>query len=173
MFGPRPVATRLPRGDRNWFSHGLVPSDAVDTLVLVEIPLELHAVIESGPLVHLTTINADGSAQVSVVWVGFDRGDLVTGHTSPHLKVRNLERDPRAVLSFLGPHQPGAFLQQYAVLRARATVEPSDRTWDVLDNLAKIYVSADTTFPAPRGPGFIVRYAVERITGVGPWAPSH
>ena len=138
----------------------------------MDISPELHAVIESGPFVHLTTINADGSPQVSVVWVGFDGGDLVTAHLPRHLKLRNMERDPRAVLSFLGTHEPGAFLQPYAVLRARATVEPSDRAWDVLDGLAKIYVSAETTFPAPPGPGFIVRYAVERISGVGPWVPS-
>lgn len=143
-----------------------------DTLVGVEIPSELRAVIDAGPFVHLTTINADGSPQVSVVWVGFDGDDLVTAHLPRHLKVRNMERDPRAVLSFLGPIEPGAFLQPYAVLRARATVEQSDRAWDVLDGLAKIYVSGETTFPAPPGPGFIVRYAVERISGVGPWVPS-
>jgi PPOX class probable F420-dependent enzyme len=138
----------------------------------VEISPQLRAVVESGPLVHLTTVNADGSPQVSVVWAGFDGGDLVTAHLPHNLKVRNLERDPRAVLSFLGPHEPEAFLQPYAVLRTRATVEPSDRAWDVLDALAKVYVSPHTTFPAPRQPGFIVRYAVERISGVGPWVPD-
>ena len=128
--------------------------------------------IGDGDDATLVTLNPDGSPQVSVVWVGFDGGDLVTAHLPRHLKVRNMERDPRAVLSFLGPHEPGAFLQPYAVLRARATVEPSDRAWDVLDNLAKVYVSPDAAFPAPRAPGFIVRYAVERISGVGPWVPS-
>ncbi|HEY0815530.1 MAG TPA: PPOX class F420-dependent oxidoreductase [Pseudonocardia sp.] len=142
------------------------------TLGGVDIPPELHAVIESGPLVHLSTLNADGSPQVSVVWVGFDGGDLVTAHMSARLKVRNLQRDARAVLSFLAPTEPGALLHRYAVLRSRATVEPSDRAWDVLNRLMKVYVSADATFPAPPGPGFLVRYAVDRITGVGPWVPS-
>jgi hypothetical protein len=104
-----------------------------------------------------------------VVWAGFDGGDLVTAHLPRHLKVRNMQRDPRVVLSFLAPPDPDAFLQPYAVLRARATVEPSDRAWDVLDGLAKTYMSPDASFPAPSGPGFIVRYAVERISGVGPW----
>jgi hypothetical protein len=31
-------------------------------------------------------------------------------------------------------------------------------------------MSPHTEFPAPRGPGYIVRYAIERIGGVGPWA---
>ena len=30
----------------------------------------------------------------------------------------------------------------------------------------------DTEFPAPKGPGYIVRYSVERIGGVGPWVPA-
>ena len=62
-------------------------------------------------------------------------------------------------------------MNQYAVVRARATVQPTDDAWDLLNRLAKIYVSADAEFPAPRGPGYIVRYSVERIGGVGPWSP--
>ena len=136
----------------------------------MEIPPDLRAVIEGGPLVHLTTINADGAPQVTVVWAGFDGDDLVTAHLPRHLKIRNMERDPRVVLSFLAPREPGVFLQPYAVLRARATVEPSDRAWAVLDGLAQVYMAPAATFPAPRGPGFIVRYAVEKISGVGAWA---
>jgi hypothetical protein len=29
---------------------------------------------------------------------------------------------------------------------------------------------ADVTFPAPRGPGFVVRYRIDRVGGIGPWA---
>jgi hypothetical protein len=31
-------------------------------------------------------------------------------------------------------------------------------------------VSSDAEFPAPKGPGCVVRYSAERIGGVGPWA---
>ena len=123
-------------------------------------------------MAHLTTINADGSPQVSVVWIGLDGDDVVSGHMGHYLKLRNMERDPRVALSFDAPRAPGVFMNEYAVLRARATVEPSDVAWDLLDRLAKVYVTPDTAFPAPRGPGWIVRYAVERISGVGPWAPA-
>lgn len=60
-------------------------------------------------------------------------------------------------------------MNPYAVLRARAVVQPADDAWDLLDRLAKVYVAPDTEFPAPKGPGYIVRYSVERIGGVGPW----
>lgn len=123
-------------------------------------------------MAHLSTINADGSPQVTVVWIGLEGDDPVSGHMGRRLKLRNIERDPRVVLSFDAPREPGVLLNPYAVLHARATVEPRDDAWDLLDRLTKVYVSKDTEFPAPRGPGYVVRYSVERIGGVGPWAST-
>lgn len=132
---------------------------------------ELRELVETGPLAHLSTINADGSPQVSVVWLGIDGDDLVTGHMRRYLKLRNIERDPRVVLSFEAPREPGVFLSPYAVVRARASIEgPTEEAWELLDRLTKVYQDPSATFPAPRGPGYIVRYTVERVGGVGPWA---
>jgi len=39
---------------------------------------------------------------------------------SRQAKLRNIERDPRVALSFDAPRVPGVFLNEYAVLRARA-----------------------------------------------------
>ncbi len=137
---------------------------------MTTIPTELGKLIEAGPLAHLSTVNPDGSPQVSVIWIGIDGDQLVSGHMSRYQKLRNIERDPRVVLSFDAPREPGVFLNPHAVLHARAAVEPSDRAWDLLNELAKVYVSPDARFPAPRKPGYIVRYTIERIGGVGPWA---
>jgi len=136
------------------------------------LPRELRDLIESGPMAHLSTTNADGSPQVSVIWIGVDGDDLVSGHMSRRVKLRNIERDPRVVLSLDAPRTPGVFLNPYAMLRARAAVQPSDDAWDLLNSLTKVYVSPDAEFPAPKGPGYIVRYSVERIGGVGPWVPT-
>jgi PPOX class probable F420-dependent enzyme len=140
---------------------------------MTTLPAELRELIQSGPLAHLTTINADGSPQVSVIWIGLDGDDVVSGHMNWYAKLRNIERDPRVVLSFEAPRDRGAFLNPYAVLRARAASEPSDGAWDLLNRLTKVYLSPATDFPAPRGPGYIVRYSVERVSGVGPWAAAH
>jgi PPOX class probable F420-dependent enzyme len=124
-------------------------------------------------MAHLSTINADGTPQVTVIWIGLDGDDLVSGHMSRYVKLRNIERDPRVVLSFDAPRVADAFLNEYAVLRARATIEPGEAAWDLLNRLAKVYVAPDAEFPAPKGPGYLVRYSVEQIGGVGPWRPSH
>jgi PPOX class probable F420-dependent enzyme len=139
-----------------------------------DLPSELRQLVESGPLAHLSTINADASPQVSVIWLGVDGDDLVSAHMRrEQLKLRNIERDPRVVLSLEGPREPGVLLAPYAVIRARATIEgPTEDAWELLDRLAKIYMAPDAAFPAPRGSGYLVRYAVERVGGVGPWAHS-
>jgi PPOX class probable F420-dependent enzyme len=122
-------------------------------------------------MAHLSTINADGSPQVTVIWIGLDGDDLVSGHMSWYAKLRNIERDPRVVLSFDAPRAPGVFLNPYAV-RARAAVQQSNDAWNLLNRLAKVYMSPDAEFPAARGPGYVVRYSVESIGGVGPWAST-
>ena len=130
----------------------------------------LRDLIASGPLAHLATINRDGTPQGSVIWIGLDGEDVVSGHMQRYVKVRNIERDPRVVLSFAAPREPGVFLNPYAVLRCRATIEPGEGAWALLDRLTKVYMGPDAAFPAPRAPGYLVRYAIERVGGVGPWA---
>jgi len=135
------------------------------------LPAELRSLIESGPLAHLSTINRDGSPQVTVIWIGLDGDELLSGHMGWYRKLRNIEADPRVVLSFVAPRAPDVFLNPYAVLRAHATIEPSEAAWDLLNRLTKVYMSPDAEFPAPKGPGYIVRYRIESIGGVGPWVP--
>ncbi len=107
------------------------------------LPRELRELIASGPMAHLGTVNADGSPQVTVIWIGLDGDDAVSGHMSWQVKLRNIERDPRVVLSFDAPRVPGVFLNEYAMLRARAAIQPSDDAWNLLNRLAKVYMSPD------------------------------
>jgi PPOX class probable F420-dependent enzyme len=137
-----------------------------------QLPDELRELIESGPLAHLSTINPDGSPQVTVIWIGLDGDAIVSGHMHRHKKLKNIERDPRVVLSFDAPRDHGVVMNPYGVLRARATVERSEAAWDLLNRLTKTYMSTGAEFPAPKGPGYIARYEIERISGVGPWVPN-
>lgn len=107
-------------------------------------------------MARLSTINQDGSSQVTVIWIGLDGDEVVSGHMSHPKKLRNIERDPRVVLSF-GPRDHEACLNPYAVLRASAAVKPSDDARDLLNRLAKVYTSPDSEFPKAKGPGYIVR----------------
>lgn len=136
------------------------------------IPRELRELIETGPLAHLSTVNADGSPQVTAIWIGLDGDSIVSGHIHRSLKVRNVERDPRVVLSFAAPPTPGAFLAEHAIVRATATVEEGGAR-ELLHRLGKVYVTPEFEFTAPGdSAGFVLRYEVERVGGVGPWVPA-
>jgi PPOX class probable F420-dependent enzyme len=135
------------------------------------LSLDLRELIESGPMAHLSTINPDGSPQVTVIWIGVDDGELVSTHMRDNVKLSNIRRDPRVALSFDGPREAGVWINPYAVVYARATVEPSSRIWALMARHAKVYVSPDAELPVPEqaDPGFIVRYSITRVGGVGPW----
>jgi PPOX class probable F420-dependent enzyme len=83
---------------------------------------EIRALVDSGPLVHVTTLNRDGSPQVSLVWVGLEDGEFVTAHMGAWRKVRNLQRDPRVALSMLGRGRNAMGLHEYLVVYGTARV---------------------------------------------------
>ena len=132
---------------------------------------ELRALIESGPLAHVVTINADGSQQVTVVWIALDGDDLLTAHMGIYRKLRNLQRDPRIAISIQAPQVPGEFMTQYAVLYGTATLETGGGA-ELLQRLGRVYVSPDFDFPLnpDAGEGYLLRTRVDRVTGHGPWA---
>ena len=152
--------------------HGGSGSNSATRCVALgmKLPQELRDLIDAGPLAHLSTTGSDGAPQVSVIWIGRDGDDVLSGHLGRRAKITNIERDPRVALSFDAPREPGVFLTPYAVLHAHASLEHGDAAWELLDRLAKVYLAPDAPFPAPRAPGFLVRYRVDRVTGVGPWS---
>ncbi len=135
----------------------------------MSLPASLRALIESGPLAHLVTLNSDGSPQVTVIWIGLDGDDIVSGHMNLSKKLRNVRTDARVVISLEAPRQPGVFLAEYAVITGRGEVVEGGAR-DVLNRLGKVYVTPDFEFPPAEGEGFTLRTRVERISGHGPWA---
>jgi PPOX class probable F420-dependent enzyme len=138
--------------------------------VTAELPQELRDLVESGPLTYVSTINADGSPQVTAIWIGFDGDNLISTHMRFNAKLRNMQRDPRVVLSFAPHQQPGDWMSPHAIVYATASVGPLDLTGPLLTRLAKAYVGPDAEYPDQSQTGYIVRYSIDRIGGVGPWA---
>ena len=133
----------------------------------------LTELIESGPLAHLVTLNADGSPQVTVVWIGIEDDEVVSGHLFRHRKVENVLRDPRVALSLEAPGANAIGMRDYAVLYGRARITEGGAP-ELLQRLAYTYVGPGVTFPpmADPPPGYVTRITVERVTGQGAWAPA-
>jgi PPOX class probable F420-dependent enzyme len=138
---------------------------------MTTIPPEARALIESGALAHLTTLAPDGSPRVTVVWVGLDGDEVVSGHMLRHRKVRNVEHDGRVALSMQTDVVNARGLQEYLTIHGTARVQEGGAP-ELLQRLAHVYLGPDVTFP-PSGvdtPGYVLRITPERIGGVGPWA---
>jgi PPOX class probable F420-dependent enzyme len=138
----------------------------------VQLPESARAIVESGRLAHLVTLNRDGSPQISCVWVGLDGDEVVSAHLRDQQKLRNVRRDPRVSLSIEGTEIQPPGLMQYLVLHGRARVGEGGAP-ELLQELAHRYLGPDVRFPSMDDPppGFVLRIEVERLGGVGPWAP--
>jgi len=135
------------------------------------LPEAARELIESGALGHLVTLGPDGSPQVTCIWVGLDRDELVSGHlAASQRKLQNVRRDPRVTLSFEGTrvHPPG--MKEYLVVHGRARIEEGGAP-ELLQRLAHVHLGPEVKFPPMDDPppGFTMRVTVERVGGVGPW----
>lgn len=138
---------------------------------MAELNPAARALIESGALAHLVTLNEDGSPQVSVIWVGLDGDELVAAHLSGgQRKLLNIRRDPRVVVSFEGPGTNAIGMRDYLVVHGRARVTEGGAP-ELLHRLAQVYVGPGTTFPPMPDPpaGFVTHITVDRVGGSGPW----
>ena len=138
---------------------------------MAPLPERVRALIESGPLAHLVTLNADGSPQVTVVWIGVEGDEIVSGHLYRHRKVRNVERNPTVALSLEAPGANELGMRNYVVLYGRALITEGGAP-ELLQRLAHVYVGPDVLFPPMPDPppGFVTRITVDRVAGLGPWS---
>ena len=139
---------------------------------MTKLPDSARALLTSNHLAHMCTVNRDGSPQMSVVWVGLDGDEVVFAHLGTGQKITNLRRDPRVVFSVEGAEIQPPGLQQYLVVHGTARITEGGAP-ELLQELAHVYLGPDVKFPAFDNPppGVVAHITVERIGGVGPWAP--
>jgi PPOX class probable F420-dependent enzyme len=136
----------------------------------MKLPEAARTIIESGAHAHLVTLNPDGSPQVTLVWAGMDRDDILTAHLYASRKVQNILNDGRVAIIFECDTKSAMGLSEYLVIYGLATIEEGGAP-ELLQDLARVYMGPDVKFPPMDDPppGFINRIKVERISGVGPW----
>jgi len=137
---------------------------------MVALPDPAREVLDGPHLAHVVTMNSDGSPHVTCVWVGVDGDDVVFGSLGAWRKLRNIERDPRVVVSVEAPGTNAIGMQEYLVLHGTATVHLGGAP-ELLQELAHVYIGPDVKFPPMDDPppGCVVRITVDKLTGVGPW----
>jgi PPOX class probable F420-dependent enzyme len=138
----------------------------------MKIPQSVRDEIAKGPLAHLTTLNKDGSPQVTVIWVGIEGEEFVIGHLALHQKIKNIRRDPRVALSFIGQNTSKEGMREYVVAYGRARITEGSAV-PLLQRLTPLYLGPKAEFPPASMrsiPGYVTRIAPDRFSGIGPWA---
>jgi PPOX class probable F420-dependent enzyme len=138
----------------------------------MELPDSAKELIEAGAIGHLVTLDPDGSAQITGVWVGVEGDELLTAHLdSGQRKLENVRRDPRVAISFEGTRIRPPGLREYLVVHGRAEIEEGGAA-GLLQQLAHVYLGPEVRFPPMDDPppGVRMRITVDRVGGVGPWA---
>jgi PPOX class probable F420-dependent enzyme len=135
---------------------------------MVPLPSSALTLLNSGALAHVSTINADGSPHVTVVWIEAQGDEVVFFARTDRVKMRNLRRDPRVVISVQDTTRAASGLMQYLTLRGTARIMDGEPIDDLMDRLTTRYMGRDR-FPFPRAGQTAVRVAVERLGGNGPW----
>jgi PPOX class probable F420-dependent enzyme len=140
---------------------------------MAKIPDSLRDLLATGPLATVVTVDPDGTPHVTVAWAGVDGDEIVMANFYNHeqRKFENMRRDGRVVLSFLAKEFTGQGLWPYAVVEGHIDRIIEGGALDVMDRLAEFYIGPGERYPMRDVPeGLVIRVAVDRIYGQGPWA---
>ena len=109
---------------------------------------------------QLATVNADGTPQVTPVWVDYDGTHLLVNTARGRVKTKNLERNPRVALAISDPENP----YRYVGIQGRV-VEMTEKGGDAhIDKMAKKYLNKDSyPFRQPGEVRVIVKIAPDKV----------
>jgi PPOX class probable F420-dependent enzyme len=132
---------------------------------MAAIPDEAKHLFENKDFAHIATLKADGSPQVSAVWIGLD-GDLVTFNTAEgRLKTKNLQRDGRVAISITAQENP----YENLIIQGKVVEMAHDGADEDIDALAKRYLDADSyPFRQPGEERVIVKIEPEKVNHTNP-----
>jgi PPOX class probable F420-dependent enzyme len=104
------------------------------------IPASHADILKKPAFANLATLNADGSPQVTPVWVDFDGTHVIVNTARGRVKAKNLAREPRVALSIADPENP----YRYLGIQGRVT-EMTEAGGDAhIDKMTKKYLGKDS-----------------------------
>lgn len=110
---------------------------------------------------HLATLMADGSPQVSPVWVDYDGTHILVNTAEGRAKPRNVRRDPRVAVSIADQQNP----YSSATIRGRVVEITHEGADAHIDKLAKKYMGQDRyPYRAPAEQRVIFKIEPDHVT---------
>jgi PPOX class probable F420-dependent enzyme len=131
---------------------------------MTAIPESFRDLLQKKAFASLATVNADGTPQVTPVWVDYDGTHVRINTARGRLKDKNLRRQPAVALAIIDPDNPYRYLQ----IKGRVA-EVTEAGADAhIDSLAKKYTGQDRY--ANRRPGevrVIFKILPDRVQTMG------
>jgi len=117
--------------------------------------------LEGKNLLYITTVNPDGSPQITPVWVDTDGKNVLVNTAMGRVKQRNVTRDPRVALAINAPND----FYDAALIRGRVVEQVTGSVADNhIDKLAKKYLGKDTyPWRNPKEKRVILKIQPERV----------
>jgi PPOX class probable F420-dependent enzyme len=132
--------------------------------LMAAIPQNVRDLFDKKAFAHVATVGADGSPQITPVWIDYDGQHVRFNTARGRVKAKNLERNPKIALAIQDPENPYRYVQ----VRGRV-VEMTEKGADAhIDALAKKYLGKDK-YPNRR-PGEVrmtVKITPEQIQTMG------
>ncbi len=99
------------------------------------------ALLQEKQIAQLATVMADGSPQVTPVWIDVepDGSHILVNTAEGRVKARNVERDPRVAISVVDSHNA----YRYAIVRGTIVERRHEGADAHIDKLAKKYLNKD------------------------------
>ncbi|MBI4560953.1 MAG: PPOX class F420-dependent oxidoreductase [Candidatus Rokubacteria bacterium] len=131
---------------------------------MATIPEQYSDLFQKKAFAHLATVNADGTPQVTPVWIDFDGIHVRFNTAKGRVKDRNLRRVPKVALAIMDPDNPYRYLR----ISGRV-VEVTEQGADQhIDTLAKKYIGQDRyPFRQPDEVRVLYKILPERAAGQG------
>ena len=131
---------------------------------MANIPDSHADLLKKKAFASLATLNADGSPQVSPVWVDSDGTNILFNTAKGRVKTKNLEREKRVALTIVDPDNP----YRYVGIQGRVTGMSEKGADDHIDKMAMKYMGKEK-YPL-RAPGevrVIVTIAPDKVFTMG------
>ena len=103
------------------------------------IPEDYKDLFEKKAFANLATVNADGTPQVTPVWIDYDGDYVLVNSARGRRKDKNMERNRAVALSIQDPVNPYRYLEVRGSV-AEITEQNADKH---IDKMAKKYIGQD------------------------------
>jgi PPOX class probable F420-dependent enzyme len=132
--------------------------------IVVKLPEDLLALLREPSTCYLATSMADGSPQLTQTWVDTDGEHVLINSVQGHVKVRNIERDPRVAVAISDPDKPSRYFQ----VRGRVLDMTTDGAAEHIEKLAQRYLGGPYPWYGGRGQTrLLITIEASKISGMG------